>query len=91
MSSIPVSYYWEGTVFPSQAIQFTISTQCLREKIANLQRNGAHISSVLPFDSLDRVSRVEVWENARKEQRLNLVLENGNRVMINNYKESDIA
>ena len=91
MSSIPVAYYWEGAVLPSQAIQFSISVQCLREKITDLQNKGARIKSVLPYESIERIERVELFRAENGHESLNIVLRNGNRVKVNDYRKGDIA
>ena len=90
-NAIPVAYYWEGAVLPSRAIQFTISVQCLREKIADMKRKGARIKSVLPFESFERIERVEAFKAESGHENLNIVLQNGNRVKVNDYRKGDIA
>ena len=91
MNKVPVSYYWEGGVVSSQTITFTISEQALREKINDLKSKGAKISSVLPFESFERIERVEVFRADSGHESLNIVLRNGNRVKVNDYRKGDIA
>ena len=76
---------------PSQTIKFSISVQCLREKITDLQNKGARIKSVLPYESFERIERVEVFKSKQGRESLNIVLQNGNRVKINDYRKGDIA
>ena len=62
--AIPVDYFWKGTALPSETVSFSISVQCLKEKIADLRAKGAKISSVIPFDKYEEVVKVQVWRSA---------------------------
>ena len=90
--AIPADYFWKGKVLPDDTVSFSISVQCLKEKIADLRARGAKISSVIPFRKYDEVVKVQVWRNRDGEERLNLILANGNSIKIDDYhKWEEIA
>ena len=83
--AIPVVYFWKGTALPSETISFSISVQCLKEKIADLKSKGAKISCVVPVSRYEEVVKVQVWRSAAGHEKLNLILANGNSVKIDDY------